>query len=55
MPILCKIHRGDFIESIHVAYAVAVNEAVKFYKVAVTLIILLASVQRLNLSKPPQQ
>ena len=27
MPILCKIHRGDFIESIHVAYAVAVNEA----------------------------
>ena len=27
MPILCKIHRGDFIESIHVAYAVVVNEA----------------------------
>ena len=26
MPILCKIHRGDFIESIHVAYAVVVNE-----------------------------
>ena len=26
MPILCKIHRGDFIESIHVAYAVAVDE-----------------------------
>ena len=25
MPILCKIHRGDFIESIHVAYAVVVN------------------------------
>ena len=27
MPIICKIHRGDFIESIHVAYAVVVNEA----------------------------
>ena len=27
MPILCKVHRGDFIESIHVAYAVVVNEA----------------------------
>ena len=27
MPILYKIHRGDFIESIHVAYAVVVNEA----------------------------
>ena len=27
MAILCKIHRGDFIESIHVAYAVVVNEA----------------------------
>ena len=26
MPILCKIHRGDFIESIHVAYAVIVDE-----------------------------
>ena len=26
MPILCKIHRGDFIESIHVAYAVVVND-----------------------------
>ena len=26
MPILCKIHRGDFIESIHVAYAVVVDE-----------------------------
>ena len=26
MPILCKIYRGDFIESIHVAYAVVVNE-----------------------------
>ena len=25
MPILCKVHRGDFIESIHVAYAVVVN------------------------------
>ena len=25
MPILCKIHRGDFIESIHVAYAVVVD------------------------------
>jgi len=27
MPILCKVHRGDFIESIHVAYAVVVNGA----------------------------
>ncbi len=26
MPILCKIHRGDFIECIHVAYAAAVDE-----------------------------
>jgi len=26
MPILCKIHRGDFIESIHLAYAVVVDE-----------------------------
>ena len=26
MPILCKVHRGDFIESIHVAYAVVVDE-----------------------------
>ena len=26
MPILCKIHRGDFIESIHVAYAVVVDK-----------------------------
>ena len=25
MPILCKVHRGEFIESIHVAYAVVVN------------------------------
>ena len=25
MPILCKIHRGDFIESMHVAFAVVVD------------------------------
>ena len=26
MPILCKVHRGDFIESIHVAFVVVVDE-----------------------------
>ncbi|MED5317218.1 MAG: asparaginase, partial [Candidatus Neomarinimicrobiota bacterium] len=26
MPILCRVTRGDFTESIHVVYAVAVDE-----------------------------